>query len=734
MAGCLVVMLAASAAAQSQSPNAPVPMTEASEAALLEKTRASRDQKQFDTAERLARAGMARFPKSGTWPVLLSLILSDQKRSDVALQVLAGATTATPLERKMAEAYALRRSDRTFPALKAYMDALHLAPDNIEAREAATAILREIGGPNGAAVLSGAPPLPLQADQAAAMVRWGADVRPEDPAHRYDGTDAAIAELDRLIAVAKDDPDLLTRLRLDRVAALRDRRRMTEVVQEATALRGEGNTLPPYVEQALADALLTLHRPKEAIPLYENTLKADPANLDARYGIFYAEVEAEDFDAAYGTIDALLASQPAWRFYQEDPSRHPNPDHADATLAAGLARLYGDQLGAAEDRVAPLAAAAPANAGFRIANAQVMSARGWPRDAEAEAEIAKSLDPINPEMEKTLAGIDLDRHRYKAAEARIRKLKALYPEDAQVQALARQLAADQGTLFEIEISPSWSEGGGSNATGNELAVNARLWSPPVDDHWRAFAFDDYAYAHPEEGFVERHHAGAGAELRWDDVTATAYASYSGGELEKAGGGFTLEWQPNDRLSLGINGEIFSINTPLRALFSDTTANEIGGHIGYRWHESREITVFGSYLDFTDGNEQKNAGLDFSQRLVDIPHFDLTGRIEVFASANSNQDVAYYSPERDLTATGGLLAEHLLWRRYDESLVQAFSLDAGSYSQEGFGTDWIGTFSYEHRWRFDPWTELRYGVELGRHVFDGDPEKSVAFTFGLSQRF
>jgi biofilm PGA synthesis protein PgaA len=279
-------------------------------------------------------------------------------------------------------------------------------------------------------------------------------------------------------------------------------------------------------------------------------------------------------------------------------------------------------------------------------------------------------------------------------------------------------------LFEIEVRPSWSKGGGSNAAGNELSVNARLWSPPVDDHWRAFAFDDYAYAHPEEGFVQRHHAGAGVELRLDDVTATAYGTYSAGELEKPGGGFTLEWQPNDRLNLGINGEIFSINTPLRALFTDDTANEIGGHVTYRWHESREITLSGSYLDFTDGNEQKNAGLDLSQRLIDIPHFDLTGRIEVFASANSNQDVAYYSPERDVSATGGLIAEHLLWQRYDESLVQAFTLDAGAYAQEGFGTDWIGTFGYEHRWRFDPWTELRYGVELGRHVFDGDPESLV----------
>jgi biofilm PGA synthesis protein PgaA len=255
-------------------------------------------------------------------------------------------------------------------------------------------------------------------------------------------------------------------------------------------------------------------------------------------------------------------------------------------------------------------------------------------------------------------------------------------------------------------------------------VNARLWSPPIGDRWRAFAFDDYAYAHPEEGFVERHHAGAGVEFRLEDVTATAYGTYSTGELDEPGGGFTLEWSPNDQLTLGVGGEIFSINTPLRALFTDTTANEIGGHVTYRWHESREVTLSGAYLDFSDGNEQKNGGLRASQRLIDIPHFDLTGQVGVFASTNSNQDVAYYSPERDLTATGGLVAEHVLWRNYDDSLVQAFSIEAGTYAQKGFGADWVGSISYEHRWRFDPKTEIRYGVVLGRFVFDGEPSEFV----------
>jgi hypothetical protein len=62
------------------------------------------------------------------------------------------------------------------------------------------------------------------------------------------------------------------------------------------------------------------------------------------------------------------------------------------------------------------------------------------------------------------------------------------------------------------------------------------------------------------------------------------------------------------------------------------------------------------------------------------------------------------------------------------------VDAGIYAQEGFGTDWVGSIGYEQRWAFQPRTEFRYGVVLARNVFDGDPEESLAVTFGLQRKF
>ena len=94
---------------------------------------------------------------------------------------------------------------------------------------------------------------------------------------------------------------------------------------------------------------------------------------------------------------------------------------------------------------------------------------------------------------------------------------------------------------------------------------------------------------------------------------------------------------------------------------------------------------------------------------------------------------YYNPGQDLSVTGGLLAEHVLWRNYESSLTQALSADAGMYAERGYANNWIGTLNYEHRWRFDPLTEIHYGVTLMRRVYDGSVENTLGFTIGLRQR-
>ena len=99
--------------------------------ALLAATRAYRDLRRHGDAARLARQGMQRFPGDSTWPLLLSLVLSDEGNAQEALAVLRtpAAQSAPPVERLMAEAYAWRQAGNPFRAMRLYAEAARIAPN-----------------------------------------------------------------------------------------------------------------------------------------------------------------------------------------------------------------------------------------------------------------------------------------------------------------------------------------------------------------------------------------------------------------------------------------------------------------------------------------------------------------------------------------------------------------------------------------------------------------------------
>ena len=137
---------------------------------------------------------------------------------------------------------------------------------------------------------------------------------------------------------------------------------------------------------------------------------------------------------------------------------------------------------------------------------------------------------------------------------------------------------------------------------------------------------------------------------------------------------------------------------------------------YRWDELRSLSGTFSYMPFTDGNQRFNAGAVFTQKMINVPHFDLFATGEVFASHNNRPAAPYYNPDSDLTVDAGLLAEHMIWRRYEDSWVQALSVNAGVYSR--------GSFPLQR----DRHSELR--APLALRPVHGTPLWNTAQTQGL----
>jgi biofilm PGA synthesis protein PgaA len=303
--------------------------------------RAYRDQKRFAEAERWARAAGQRYPTDASWATLLGLVLADQGKTKEALALIEPWAAKQPDEAEiwLALGYASLRGGDRFGTLRGYGQALRFQPENREAMRAMAGVLAELGAPTAAARYQRPVAIAVQANQAGELVRWGHDVTPRDPRRRFEGTDKALARLDQLLAQAraarKPDKGLITRLRRDRVFALRNRERWTGAVRETEALRADGDTIPPYVREAEADALLGLRRPRDARHGYEEVLRADRTSRNAQIGRFFALVEEEKFSAAFQQVDQIVELEKTGVREPKQRVMQPNSNWLEAKLLNG---------------------------------------------------------------------------------------------------------------------------------------------------------------------------------------------------------------------------------------------------------------------------------------------------------------------------------------------------------------------------------------------------------------
>lgn len=652
------------------------------------------------------------------------------------------ADVAAALEADLAQARAARQQGDRYAALRAYGEARRKQPHHPEAVQGIADLLAELGAPYGAAAVLGQADLGLRSRQAGLLVRWGTTIHPRDPARRFDTTDAALAQLDALLAEAQrlDPPDtgLLHRLRGDRIVALRDRERWVEVLTASAALRADAGRLPVYVAHAEADALLANRQPEAARTAYQAVLDqyppSDPAHRQALQGRLYAEVEAEDFAAAFQTADALAAEGQAARYVGHDPSPQPNTEWLDAQIVAAQVRSYADMQADAWARLAPLAQGAPALAYLRSAQGGVAAGRGWPRRAEAEAEVAYGLAPDDFGMQLGLADADVRRRRWEGAAARLDALAAIAPHDAAVRRSQTELAAYRRAELIVEWAARREKGGALSAPGGGMDSSVRLYSPPIAERWRLTTLAMQATAKPIEGQVVRNRFGAGVEGRWPDATLAAELYTGSGISSRAGASLSGQWQPNDFLTMHADVQRFGWETPLRALHYGITADSVGASLAYAWHESRVASLGLRQARFSDGNHRVQLSADIAQKIIDRPHFDLTIRPAFYTSRNSLADAPYFNPPQDRALSLTLEAQHLLSRFYERSWRQQMAVTLGAYQQAQHRSEWTASARYAHVHALAPFTEFQYGVQWSRAVYDGEAERGLGLFMRLQHRF
>jgi biofilm PGA synthesis protein PgaA len=387
-------------------------------------------------------------------------------------------------------------------------------------------------------------------------------------------------------------------------------------------------------------------------------------------------------------------------------------------------------------RLDPLGEQAPALGYLRGALGQVAAARGWRRRAAEEVEIAAALSPLDLGGQVALAESYFRLGQYAEARKRANDLALLYPENAAVQRLVREVGGLDRYEF-VTQSQSYNESGGiANplAPGSGYNTINRIYSPLLGDHWRMVGGFDYEDARLPEGLAQRFREGGGIEWRRPFLTVEADGWDSAGTLHRGAASLSAAWIPTDNWNFSVNAELFSMDTPLRAVIHDITANEVGVGAGYDWHESTGWAASARWLPFSDGNRRLTGGFRFVQKLVNRPHLNVTARPDLYVESNSKPDAPYFNPTREFSFYAGVDADHIIWRRYERSFRQHVSLGAGSYWQQHYGTAPIAGAAYEQVFEFNSTMNLRYGASYARRVYDGDPVDSLTLSIAMTRRF
>ena len=653
----------------------------------------------------------------------------------VAESVCAQATvqTTTDAGSLLAQARAARAAGKRVEALAYCQEVLARWPDNADARKLNVALLSELGASARALELGTALPAGtdqhyrLLADYDAHQVRW-ARGEPADAHHPYTEADKAAAAIEQLANDPSAPADIRLRARLDLLAVLDQADRADDVLSNYAVLKQQGVQLPPYAEQAVADAMMQKHDSRDAIPLYEDSIRRDPgpydpSEVDPRIGLAYAYLQAGRMRDARTTIHTLADSEARWLHLSDVRGNTQNQRKVDADINAAVIDQDQGLLKTAHDQLAAMSAEAPGNADLRRQLAMAELARGWPRRALQTLQIADTLDERDASAALDQAAAHQALYDYAEVEANLAQAQAEAGRSGRVQDAQAAWDRYRGWQFDLTHDNGW--GNSPDYGDRDAETQATLASPLIADHWRVLALAQYATADLPEGSVSRERAGLGLQAYLHGLQLYVEALPSADRFVKRtdiAAGFN--WAINDQWSWSTDWSSASNDVPLRAQYYGITGNSVSTAVQWRASEltSARMAV---YRDrFSDGNLREGWLADVVQRLHTAPNLTFDGGVEIGGSHNSEVDRPYFNPRDDhsYALTGSL--QNLLNQYEDRSWTQRIDLAVGGYQELNYGTGVMVSARYGQI--FQPQFGLRFGWGVSWHYqpYDGRHESRV----------
>ncbi len=551
----------------------------------------------------------------------------------------------------------------------------------------------------------------LQGDVAQERIRW----------EEYD---VAMQILEEEL---RQNPDNF-RARCDYIVALGEQKRMQEVLDQYQMIEKSGQPSPYWVTEAVADALLYLKRPKEAVKFYRQRLaQSSEAPFNPTLGLSNTYTELREWDNAeqsWGQVQDLLKRQ-----------KLNESETYDALLARGWYFIYQDKLREAQDYFDNYLKLAGLDSGFRAGLGTAYYFRGWSRRALEQFRIVHNEDAKNiPAQLGMAASLNDIGYKYEARRLAA-ELYQKYPRDLHVVDLYENLRVEDMHTF-------WGD-----------ARFTREWPGVVEYRFRTGAiatitpvfnvFTDILHMHSTEKSSGQKYAYSwdrvGLGFNWRLLPSVVLTQSASSDYLKGRdlGSFTkVSWQANDHLRATAFFDSFSLEIPLRARATGVKGKTANLDLFYHESDLREYGMGLTSNWLSDGNYNPSVILFMDQNVVNNPNWKLRlGPEFYYGRYSKNQNVVpYFSPNYEYSLALRPTLQIIWYDMYDKKIRTNIYTHVGIYKEWGFGFYPTTGLTLEQEVKLSKTFSMKCTVGYNLRVYDGEYTNVLDGFFTFVKKF
>lgn len=538
--------------------------------------------------------------------------------------------------------------------------------------------------------------------------------------------------LEQLEVLSSSDKKVIAMAYADRLLVLNKTGQHEQALKLAQSTQDYQSSMPDYGMVALADSYQAQYQSLKAFELISSGFSNEQIALDnneALKAAYYAALDSGYIDPAETYLQYIEANNPQWIYSPDRSRRTSNPDFPSARLMQAMHFAFINQLAKAQFELETILNTAPGNNEYRKNYADVLRWRGFIEESNQQLDMVQATDSNYQPAEISRIYNDLAVREFGQAREAIASLND--PETLPVARLKDDY--DIATSPQLYFSTSLANSSGSNFSSKDRNYNFSAYSSLLNDHWRLFAKSQMNHSRFFAVSESVSALGFGAQYQ-SKLHNTELELYQIEELDGLEVGISSTVFFDDHFSLNLEHQTYNKQIPVRAFFSNVSADLNALSLSYRQDERNNYSLAWQRSDFSDGNQRQAYSLSGSHILVHDFEQRLTLSEFLYSETNSaDTNRLYFNPDSALSISLDISYFRMLYKHAQTSLWHGLNLQVGSYQQQGFSSDAIWGVSYEHQWQLNKRSFLNYSIGYSEQVYDGQTENGPVFnlTYGVT---